>query len=69
MLLNEKAKERIKRTGIKQRFLADKLGIHEVSFTNILLGRMQVSEELVNRIAYELHMDPDEIIQTQHLEV
>lgn len=69
MLLNEKAKERIKKSGIKQRFLADKLRIHEVSFTNILLGRTQVSEELVNRLAYELHMDPDEIIQTQHSEV
>jgi len=68
MLLNEKAKERIRESGIKQRFLADKLGIHEVSFTNILLGRTHVSEELVNRIAYELHLDPDEIVQIRQVE-
>ncbi len=68
MLLNEKPKEKIKKSGIKQRFLADRLGIHEVYFTNILLGRTQVSEELLNRIAYELHMDPDEIVQTNNVE-
>ncbi len=62
MYLNQSVKDRIRETGIKQRFLADKLGVDEGAFANILLGRRNCPDELLERLAYELALDVDDVV-------
>jgi cyanate lyase len=67
MFLNRKVKERIRETGIMQRFLGDKFGVDEGAFASMLLGRRHIPQHLVDQLCYALALDPEDVIQTEQV--
>jgi len=56
-----KLKKRIKEKGLKQGFLADKVGISETTFSKIVKGRIKPTYEIAQKIAKILNCKPDDI--------
>jgi hypothetical protein len=65
--LNEKPKKRIKDTGIKQKFIAYKIGIEESRFSNLLNQYSEAQEDELEKIAYILNFQSEEIIQAEQV--
>jgi transcriptional regulator with XRE-family HTH domain len=61
--ITENIKVIIKRSGLKQRVVAERSGFNEKEFSNILNGRKQLRAEHVPQIANALGVTPNEIFQ------
>ena len=57
----KKLKEAIDARGIKQKFLAEKIGVSEAALSAMLNGKQKIDVETFMAIACVLQMTPDEI--------
>lgn len=62
MFLNERAKQEIKERGLKQRFLAKRIGITEARFSDLVNGQLPARPEEVLAIAGLFGLDSDEVL-------
>ena len=56
-------KEAIKARGLKQRFIAEKVGISEQLLSQMLNGDVKIDIDTFFAIAVVLHLSPDEIYE------
>ena len=59
--LAEKLQDAIDESGLKQRFIAEKVGISEQALSAMLNGRQKVDVETFFAIAVVLHLSPNQI--------
>lgn len=59
--LSEKLSDAIDKSGLKQKFVAEKAGISEQALSAMLNGRQRIEVETFFAIAVVLHLTPDEI--------
>lgn len=57
----EKLREAIEERGVKQKFIAEKVGISESALSSMLNGNQKIDIDTFFAIATVLHMTPDEI--------
>lgn len=57
----EKLREMIDERGLKQKFIAEKVGISETALSAMLSGKQKIDVETFLAIADVLRMTPDEI--------
>ena len=57
----EKLREAIEERGVKQKFIAEKVGISESTLSSMLNGNQKIDIDTFFAIATVLHMTPDEI--------
>ena len=57
-----KTKKLIKEKGIKQRYLAQKMGISERKLSDILNGRKKIDIEIILLFCNALKIEPNELI-------
>lgn len=57
----EKLNDAIAESGLKQKFIAEKIGISEQALTNMLKGRQKIDIDTFFAIAVVLRMTPDQI--------
>lgn len=58
----------LKKYGMTQRVLADKVGVTEVSMTRYIHGERTPSAKVLQKLAYELHTTPEYILDIETLE-
>ena len=56
-------KEAIKARGLKQRFIAEKVGVSEQLLSQMLNGDVKIDIDTFFAIAVVLHLSPDEIYE------
>lgn len=56
-------KEAIKARGLKQRFIAEKIGVSEQLLSQMLNGDVKIDIDTFFAIAVVLHLSPDEIYE------
>ena len=56
-----KLKEAIEKSGLKQKFIAEKVGISETALSSMLNGNQKIDVDTFFAIAVILRMTPDEI--------
>ena len=56
-------KEAIKARGLKQRFIAEKIGVSEQLLSQMLNGDVKIGIDTFFAIAVVLHLSPDEIYE------
>ena len=61
-MVAERLREMIDERGLKQKFIADKIGVSETAFSAMLNGRQQIDVDTFFAIACVLRMSPDEIV-------
>lgn len=59
----EKLREMIAERGLKQKFIAEKIGISETALSAMLNGRQIIDVDVFFAIAVILRMTPDEIYE------
>ena len=59
----EKLSKAIDESGLKQKFIADKIGISEQAISAMLNGRQKIEVETFFAIAVVLHLSPDQIYE------
>lgn len=59
----EKLREMIAERGLKQKFIAEKIGISETALSAMLNGRQIIDVDVFFAIAVLLRMTPDEIYE------
>ncbi len=59
--LAEKLSQAIDESGLKQKFIAEKVGISEQTISAMLNGRQKIDVETFFAIAVVLHLSPDQI--------
>lgn len=57
----EKLRAAIEERGVKQKFIAEKVGISETALSSMLNGNQKIDIDTFFAIATVLHMTPDEI--------
>lgn len=57
----KKLKEAIEASGIKQKFIAEKVGISETALSAMLNGKQKIDVDTFMAIARVIRMTPDEI--------
>lgn len=60
-MASEKLKAAIEERGMKQKFIAEKVGISEAALSAMLNGNQKIDVDTFFAIATVLHMTPDEI--------
>lgn len=60
-----KTKKLIEEKGIKQKYLAQKMGISERKLSDILNGRKKIDIEIILLFCNTLKIQPNELINTQ----
>ena len=60
-MASEKLREMIAERGLKQKFIAEKIGISETALSAMLNGNQKIDVDTFFAIAVVLHMSPDEI--------
>ena len=61
-MVAERLREMIDERGLKQKFIADEIGVSETAFSAMLNGRQQIDVDTFFAIAGVLRMSPDEIV-------
>ena len=61
-LVAERLREMIDERGLKQKFIADEIGVSETAFSAMLNGRQKIDVDTFFAIAGVLRMSPDEIV-------
>jgi len=61
-MVAERLREMIDARGLKQKFIADKIGVSETAFSAMLNGRQQIDVDTFFAIAVVIGMSPDEIV-------
>lgn len=61
-MVAERLREMIDERGLKQKFIADKIGVSETAFSAMLNGRQQIDVDTFFAIAVVIGMSPDEIV-------
>ena len=56
-----KLREAINQSGLKQKFIAEKVGISEAALSSMLKGNLKIDADVFFAIACVLRMTPDEI--------
>ena len=60
-MAGEKLREMIDERGLKQKFIAEKIGISETALSQMLNGKQKIDVDTFLAIATVMHMTPDEI--------
>ena len=58
-----KLKEAIEKSGLKQKFIAEKIGVSETALSAMLNGNQRIDIDTFFAIAVVLRMTPDEIYE------
>lgn len=61
-MVAERLREMIDERGLKQKFIADEIGVSETAFSAMLNGRQRIDVDTFFAIAGVLRMSPDEIV-------
>ena len=62
-MVSEKLRDMIDARGIKQKFIAEKVGISETAMSAMLNGNQKIDVDTFFAIAEVLRMSPDEIME------
>lgn len=63
MVVKNKLKEILEQRGLKQVWLAEKVGLHRGTLNNIISNKYNTSLEVAFKIAHELNMNMEDIFE------
>jgi transcriptional regulator with XRE-family HTH domain len=61
-MVSEKLREMITERGVKQKWLAEKIGVSEATLSAMLNGKQSIDVDVFFGIATAMRMTPDEIV-------